>query len=368
MEMAEEIGQRAVEVTRGQNVWALHALLNCYQLTGRSSDMHARLDDSISKHDGTTGSCSLLFNTGCGHIMKGNYSGGFKAFENIVDVIESEKALKRESSTAFNSATLLLWKLSETTPKSYNGIFDPVWSYLALANNHGSTGSSTPMNEVCASLALTRGAVENRGTFDFTPYIISPEGSTQEEPPKASEGTSGSWWSRLTQTKAPESESPSGSSSSEKPPPSSMKMIASYVHEKYNASSEEVARGPSLYHEHILRLGSISDAGGKAPRTVPTSDDAVRHPSLRSVLPNLSIATISSSALTSAGLHSEDANCRSRSIRKCVLPLSEALYSFQAGNYTQASSALLQLPRDCYKLAGGTAAQREVLEQMSLEA
>jgi len=363
MEMAEEIGERAVEVTRGESAWALHALLNCYQLTGRSSNLHARLDEFQSKHEGTTGSCSLLFNKGCGHIMRGNYSGGFKAFENIVDIIESEKVQKRESSTAFNSAALLLWKLSETTPKSYNGIFDPVWSYLALANNQG----STPMNDVCSSIALTRGAVANRCTFDFAPYIISEGISTKEGPQKASAGTYSSWWNRLTQAEAPSSDS-SDEFSSEKPVPSSMKMIASYVHEKYGTVSDEMSRGPSLYHEHILRLGSISDAGGKTPRKAQAGDDAVHYPSLRSVLPNIGIATISSSALTSAGLHSDYANCRSRSIRKCVLPLSEALYSFQAGNYTEASSALLQLPRDCYKLAGGNAAQREVLEQMSLEA
>ena len=35
---AEEVGARAVERTGGRDVWALHTLLSCLQLAGRSSE------------------------------------------------------------------------------------------------------------------------------------------------------------------------------------------------------------------------------------------------------------------------------------------------------------------------------------------
>lgn len=39
---AEEAGARAVERTNGRDVWALHTLLSCLQLSGRSSEGTSR--------------------------------------------------------------------------------------------------------------------------------------------------------------------------------------------------------------------------------------------------------------------------------------------------------------------------------------
>lgn len=64
IEMAIETAEKAISMTRGENCWALHSILNSYQLGGKSSDMQYILREFISKHHDSTGLNNLMYNEG----------------------------------------------------------------------------------------------------------------------------------------------------------------------------------------------------------------------------------------------------------------------------------------------------------------
>ena len=64
---ANQVGSRAVEHTRGRDVWAMYSLLNTYQIAGRASEVANILEAHQSKNI-CTGQQLLLFNQGCLHL------------------------------------------------------------------------------------------------------------------------------------------------------------------------------------------------------------------------------------------------------------------------------------------------------------
>ena len=112
---AEEMANKAVTKTKGLDVWALHTLCNAYAMLGRSSEIGSMVNDHINKHKGSTiGLPLLLFNQGCGFIMRGNSNAAVRAHDNIIFNIINDKD-SQVAGTLVN-ATLLLWVISLNSP------------------------------------------------------------------------------------------------------------------------------------------------------------------------------------------------------------------------------------------------------------
>jgi Flp pilus assembly protein TadD len=164
---AEETARRAVTKTRGRDIWAMHTLLNVFQLTGRSSELLASLEEHESKYDteaNGSGMYLVLFNKGCAFVQRGNYNGALRTFDYIMDMVESTG----DSGTQpFVHATLLLWLITLNTAKS--AVFDK-WHTSALydywkssdlnslllqdSKEMHSSVESTPLLYICKTLAL----------------------------------------------------------------------------------------------------------------------------------------------------------------------------------------------------------------------
>lgn len=112
---AEEMANKAVTKTKGLDIWALHTLCNAYAMLGRSSEIGSAINEHINKHKNSTiGLPLLLFNKGCGLIMRGNSNAAVLAHDNIIfDIID-----KKDSQVAgtLANATLLLWVISLNSP------------------------------------------------------------------------------------------------------------------------------------------------------------------------------------------------------------------------------------------------------------
>ena len=124
LKQAEDESERAVEATKGQSSLALHTLLNCYQIQGRSSEINAKLEEFISKHEGN-GLANLLYSRGSAHILRGNYSGAYKVVEELVELLEGQYKLGDDShsSVVWSHAVLLLWNLCLNTSDLNDVVF-----------------------------------------------------------------------------------------------------------------------------------------------------------------------------------------------------------------------------------------------------
>lgn len=381
--LAEEEGERAVTATRGQNSWALHALMNAYQLTGRTADMLARLDEFEKKHEGSTGLANFLYNRGSAHIIRGNYTGAFKSIEALVDILEEQekKGTQHCVSAPWTNAVLLLWKLNLNTHDSDSSVYDSLWKVLS---QYG-TQTNSPLQDICASVTFASAAaakpVVRRPPPTLANETDTPAGSIgaiASDAPKGGKSAKPelSWWEKLTGATAGAGAAPKphrprvedGGASSQK---ETLRLVGRHVREKYAdklAAGLDDADFQTQFIAHTERL----------QRPV----ERAHCPKLRSIQPDISI--VRNIRLTAAQ-HANRAPVASQqqqqqwedggsymsdllfSRQECVLPLSEALSEFARGQYLQASDGFLNSTPQV-RLLGGSAPQREVFEQMSIEA
>ena len=162
---AEEIAVRAVNRTRGMDVWALHALLNTYQTLGRSAELGGVIHDHIGKHsESSVGLSILLFNKGCGLIQRGNYSGSLRAHDDMVAYMAEAPDKEGQIAGSITNATLLLWIADVNNPSA---LVDERWNYIDstagmwtdgfTAGNSDNLTRMSPMNELCRSIAIGAG-------------------------------------------------------------------------------------------------------------------------------------------------------------------------------------------------------------------
>ena len=104
---AEEIGNRAVEKTRGRDAWALHTLANTFNMTGRSSEAQGIIDKYQDKHEGN-GLLLLLCNKALSLVQKGNYSLATRTVEQMLDII---KLARKKNIISVSNASLILWQI-----------------------------------------------------------------------------------------------------------------------------------------------------------------------------------------------------------------------------------------------------------------
>jgi tetratricopeptide (TPR) repeat protein len=167
---AEEMASKAVNLTNGLDVWALHTLLNIYQILGRSSEVGSAVNDHIGKHlESSVGLSILLFNKGCGLVQRGNYTGALKAHDEMIYLMARSVDKEGQIAGSITNATLLLWLVDVNSP---SGLVDERWNYIestagmwteGLSSENGrNLMSLSPMNELCRSIAI--GAAERCAT------------------------------------------------------------------------------------------------------------------------------------------------------------------------------------------------------------
>eukprot|EP00607_Mallomonas_marina_P006436 CAMPEP_0182426890 /NCGR_PEP_ID=MMETSP1167-20130531/13405_1 /TAXON_ID=2988 /ORGANISM="Mallomonas Sp, Strain CCMP3275" /LENGTH=597 /DNA_ID=CAMNT_0024608633 /DNA_START=230 /DNA_END=2023 /DNA_ORIENTATION=+ len=158
---SEEVGNRAVSMTRGRDVFALETLLSTYQLAGRSSEVASLLDEYQSKHEGSKQD-QLLFHQGLAMIQRGNYSGARGVLR---DLVEEIGPTARRSPESVSLASILVWHL-------YLNMSQPISEELTTAvaclwipfiqdssNIYAKTGI---WHDICAAMALGLAAYRRR--------------------------------------------------------------------------------------------------------------------------------------------------------------------------------------------------------------
>ena len=152
---AEEMAHRAVTRTKGDDVWALHALLNTYQLLGRSSEVMAVLGDHLPRHgnESAVGQQLLLYNKGSALVQRGNYSGALRVHDDMLyNMMAASTEIKTLSFSQYKpqsgrlvgpatNATLLLWQIAL---HSSSPSVDERWTFPHAVSNMWAAESSEP--------------------------------------------------------------------------------------------------------------------------------------------------------------------------------------------------------------------------------
>ena len=113
---AEEAGVRALERTRGDDVWGMHALMNTYLMCGKSSEATEVYDKYHDKHRSSS-QTFILYSRGVALLQRGNYSGAIKQYDAIVRLVKGDGDYHKALYTKY--ANVLLWNIcvsSNTTP------------------------------------------------------------------------------------------------------------------------------------------------------------------------------------------------------------------------------------------------------------
>jgi hypothetical protein len=359
IQQAEDLALLSIEATRGSSTLGLHALLNCYQLTCRSSEMLEKLSAYESEHE-CIGRYALKYNSGCAHIMRGNYTAAFKALDYLLDNITGNinerstgdtslfPANKELNCTLFVNTVLLLWKLNLEVSVTHPTVFDPIWIFLSeyaiKCNNNA------PMVSICKSMVLSS-AVAAQRTTEVSSIATATLGtdllaSTGEAP--SSQG----WLGQL---------SAAVGGFTAKPAKDALKNMKEYVSEKYATSKSVGTDLQSAYKVHLEAL--------RCSVTAAENINTSRYPFLRSVKPEISILThsksINTGSLSTTNTYN-DLNVE-WATKLATLPLSEAIHSFHGQKYA-VSANLFASAMPALPILGGSAAQRDALRTMPMEA
>lgn len=364
LKQAEEESERAVEATKGQNSWALHGLLNCYQIQGRSSEINAKLEEYISKHEGN-GLASLLYNRGSAHILRGNYSGAYKVIEELVELLEAQYKLgdNSHSSVIWSHAVLLLWNLCLNTSDLNDVVFTPLWKVLCKYETQ-----SLPLQDLCTSLVLSSLTATPRSAAPpLSPAMPTPpseQASTASPVPqsKGSGGIMGFWQTLTGSTKFKSRQSHTPGQADEAT--DSFQHIAKHMRDRFKPSEyKELAlkvNYDDLYLAHVNKLQTPLVAPLACPklRSIQPNANLERHSRVALVRPD-DAAPLSGSALL-------DLTDQEFSRREFVLPFSAAVKQFTEGQYAPSNESFLQRA-PVGNLLGGSSIQRDLVRQMSVE-
>lgn len=373
---AEEEGLRAVVATKGQNCWALHALLNSLQLQGRSSEMNAHLDKYGSKHTGA-GRAHLLFNRGSAHILRGNYTGAYKAVEELIETLETQYKLGDHShdATAWSNAVLLLWSLCINISDLNDVAFNPMWKILSKYEAH-----ALPLHDLCTSMALASASAIKPTTPRLTPITAaaatesttttldesSSSPSTQQSVAssgvKAATGALQGLWQTLTGSarhQAKQSYTPGAESKDE-----NFKYITTHIRGRFKrADYQELMQTnhEELFQAHTARLLTPKQLGQQIMcpklRLVQPDSNLLKSARLSVVHPGTPVQPFVSLA---------DLSDADFSRRELIAPFSAAMKQFTEKRFAESNDLFMQ-HAPVLNLVGGTATQRELLNNMSIE-
>ena len=391
---AEEMANRAVTRTKGDDVWALHSLLNTYQLLGRSSEVIAILVDHLPRHmkESGVGQQLLLFNKGSASIQRGNYTGALRIHDDMVYNMVAPAAVLGYGNDAtvgeqlagpMADATLLLWQIalhSSSSSVSERWTFPQAVSNLwAAASDQAGSGRPSPADAlsglcqamafsaaeqaaVAASLAPTEGdeasSGANVGRYDDV-VVGSVEKQGDSAMMVAVEAKSKAIWEWFRHannptlaTKYPANSSSSGSSSS-----SSSSSGSSSEGEQVDVLPKRTAAD---HHDSLQRL--LTSLAGP----VRVHDSASAYPLLSSMAASVSVVKRIQDASSADSATLSD---RDWALSSVVCPASQAIAAFSRHDYASAVDLFRSRGQQhMMRKIGGTAVQRDVIEQTVIEA
>jgi tetratricopeptide (TPR) repeat protein len=172
---AEDVGIKAVEYSKGGDAWALHSLLNTYQLSGRSSEALGILTEFVDKHSGS-GRAMLEYNKTISLCMRGNYTGASRCLEDLIDYISFREEVDPTqtydqrttgklipidpSAKLLCYATIAYWRINVDRPGGETpSTLGKLWHEHMTKNNiykknNKELGLENAMNDLCATIAF----------------------------------------------------------------------------------------------------------------------------------------------------------------------------------------------------------------------
>lgn len=387
---AEEVGNRAVTSTKGQDAWALHSLFNTMQLQGNSSEILAILEQHESKHEGL-GLQLLRFNKGVAFIQRGNYVGAIKAYDYIFDFLVNADA---HYPAAAAQATFLLWNLGLNQSSA---VIDERWQDKRLVNvwnnmiRHGQSGSNImpPMFKVCAAMAF--GASAHRASaspvgrggdglggkdgVDELQGNLRNENKDTLTPPNQADPSKVEFiphskkiwdWFRgysaeaeiLKKEAGKSSSTPNGVVEATKLDDMALKqeqaVVGPETYESLLEMFENLKSSTTQYNPHSNSNNTNVESSSQSRNDSPRFD--YKHLSSLKPLHSL-ISTISDEG---KGSYASD---RDWSTRTTASPVIDALWNYSKGSYDEAAQGLLTHRYNLHRL-GGTSSQRDVIEQV----
>ena len=380
--MAEEVGLQAVSVTRGNSIWAIHSLINCYQLSGKSSDMLSKLNEFQSQHEDNSGTILLLYNKGCAHIMRGSYIAAFNCLENIASYLSDESSTElpaAATAATWRSVVLLLWKLElAMADLNISSMFDPMWVSLAGSGYCTSVPfGNIALHDACVALVLTFAANADLNKVTKTNSVVAAQSYEDQQ---LGRPTVKSWWSRVMGNKDDGSRGDNSGGSDFNTYldlQSTILSIYGFDDEQAASTKLKVVRDKLRMHttmnENALRgaLDQISQDRVNMTNELFAASHLVGNrrsddfcPKLMSIQPLVpQLNNRKHFCGTSPNNYLTDVEW---SIIHSSGPLLKALSLYHSGDY-EASSALLANIASHSHLFGGTAVERETLRSMLIE-
>jgi hypothetical protein len=386
---AEEVANRAVTRTKGDDVWALHSLLNTYQLLGRSSEVIAILNDHLPRHmkESSVGQQLLMFNKGSASIQRGNYTGALRIHDDMVYNICSPASIPGYGNDAtvgdqlagpMTDATLLLWQIalhSSSLSVGERWTFPQAVSNLWAVGDQGGTGRPFPadaMSGVCQAMAFSAAEqaarVASMSPSERDDASSSADDSRDEVDISRVEKNSDSammvaveakskaiWeWFRHANNPLLAAQQAANSSSS---------AVAQAEAEAVAAVEALSQRTAADHHDSLQRLLSLlADSPGLVPETAP----APAYPQLSAVVASVSVVKRiqEASATDSTALSDRD-----WALSSVASPASQAVAAFSCHDYASAVDLFRSRGQQhVLRKIGGTAVQRDVIEQTVIEA
>lgn len=354
---AENVARRAVAMTSKKDLTSISAMLLCYQLSGRTSEVSAAVDEHNSHHN-VVGQHVLLYHLALSLAQRGNYSGAINTFDHLVAHADQYPHLLPQQT--FIYATLTLWYIClhsvepEYATRWRSPSYIRCWNRIARVH----TAYDVPLLEVCRTIMIFHLNTAQESISTQTETIV-------DEPsiPASSVGPSSS------------SNASSGNDTVESPNASTaaqagrffMGMLHTYEKMRSDSRSattnqrvrqaEQLPVEPPIVvtiDEHFARLDELARPS--------TSKDRARasYPSIRALESRLLPYARSGGGV-------EDDHGASQRAAHCSRPVSMAILAFLQGRYSDAATQLSSSELDL-SLLGGTVVDRDVIEFTLIEA
>lgn len=381
---AEEAANRAIQRTNGRDIWAVLSLLNAYQLTGRSSEIIATLDEHLEKHE-SLGHYSLLFSKGCALAQRGNCRGALRVYDTLVAYLQQSD---ERTATLLVQATFLFWQISLHEVNHQVGsrwpLLASMWVNVAIPQK----SQHPPLVELCKTMALAGflntssqvripGRGQSRGQSSPDSSIDLPEGG------RIHTGSASAASSSLVSASPSQPdmlawvwEGFQGAIQAKKPPSQEDAAAAEAKvaeSEKQAALDTEALVAFAQRHvaEVVVRVQALPGAGGEGARVSGRGVESTTRPhfsKLQSIQPSFHLAASTielSSFLGEVCGRSE----RDWAMATCGIPIAHGLALFEeSGDGVATTASLLNTHQTAVSRLGGTLALRDVIQQTLIEA
>lgn len=348
---AEDLARRAVSITSKKDLNSITALLCCFQLSGRTSEISAAVDEHNNHHN-TIGQHILLYHLAMSLVQRGNYSGAINTFDHLVAHADLHPQLLPQQT--FIHATLILWYVSlhsvepEYATRWNSPSYIRCWNRIAKVHNT----YDSPLLEVCRTIAIHH--LSNK-------IDLSSTSSAEDVNIKNIEQSNSSSTKVTTGT---ESDDISNATTAVQAGRFFMSMLHSYEKMRSNSrsatTSQRVRQAEALPTElaievsiddHFKRLESlsVSTATNKKERKI-------LYPSIQALDSRLLM-----NARADGWTHEVDTH------RQSSLIISKAVLAFLQERFTDAASLLLS-PKVNLDKFGGSVVDRDIFEFTLIEA